>query len=297
MEALLQLKEVSKRYGEKLAVDRVSFSAPAGQIFGLLGPNGAGKTSIIRMITTITQPDSGQIFFEGKPLGDRHQALIGYLPEERGLYKKMYVGEHLVYLARLKGMDKADARQTAGQWLEKFNLSDRWPQRIEELSKGLQQQVQFIATVLHRPRLIMLNEPFSGLDPLNTGKLKAEIANLCQQGVSIILSTHRMEQVEAICQRIALIHQGQNVLEGELEAVRAQFQQQRYRVRYSGPWVGMADKPYQCSPIGPHEMSVVFPAGHTPNDFLACLLAAGVQVVSFEQEIPSLNDIFISLVQ
>ncbi len=297
MDVLLELQEVSKRYGDKIAVDGVSFSAPAGQLFGLLGPNGAGKTSIIRMITTITRPDSGKLFFEGRSLGGRHQSVIGYLPEERGLYKKMYVGEHLIYLGRLKGMDKADARQTAGEWLERFGLSERWGQRVEELSKGLQQQVQFIATVLHRPRLIMLDEPFSGLDPVNAGKLKEEIRGLAQAGAAVILSTHRMEQVEAICQRLVLINQGRTVLEGSLEAVRGRFQQNRYRLQYAAPWAPAADGPYPLLPIGEGEVAVDLPAGHTPNDFLAWAMAAGATVSSFRQDAPSLNDIFIRLVK
>jgi ABC-2 type transport system ATP-binding protein len=193
---ILKIDNVVKTYGKHVAVNKVSFSMPEGVIFGLLGPNGAGKSSLIRMITTITRPDEGQIFFAGEPLNSRHPEQIGYMPEERGLYKKMKVGEHLMYLAQLKGLSYAQAQTEIKHWLIKLQITDWWDKKIEELSKGMQQKAQFISTVIHKPRLLILDEPFSGLDPVNAELLKNEIYELHKQGTSIIFSTHRMEQVE-----------------------------------------------------------------------------------------------------
>lgn len=297
MEHLVRLVEVSKRYGEKTAVNQVSLSIPAGQIMGLLGPNGAGKTSIIRMITTITQPDAGRIFFQEEPLSDKHQSAIGYLPEERGLYKQMFVGEHLIYLARLKGMEKAAARNAAGEWLEKLQLSARWGQRVEELSKGLQQQVQFIATVMHQPALIILDEPFSGLDPVNASRLKEEILRLRDEGAAIILSTHRMEQAESICQQIVLINQGNNILSGELSAIQAYGQPKRYAITYAGTWPTLPELiDYSLHSPRPGCTLVELPDAMRPVELIAFLIEKGIDIQSFTREIPSLNEIFIRLV-
>lgn len=297
MEQLVRLVEVSKRYGEKIAVDQVSFSIPPGQVMGLLGPNGAGKTSIIRMITTITQPDAGRILFQNQPLSDKHQSAIGYLPEERGLYKQMFVGEHLIYLARLKGMEKAAARSAAGEWLEKLQLSARWGQRVEELSKGLQQQVQFIATVMHSPALIILDEPFSGLDPVNASRLKEEILRLRDEGAAIILSTHRMEQAESICQQIVLINQGKNILSGELSTIQTFGQPVRYAITYEGIWPAMPDESvYKFLFPRPGCASAQLPDAVRPAELISYLIHKGIDIQSFTREIPSLNEIFIRLV-
>lgn len=297
MEQLVRLLEVSKRYGEKTAVDQVSFSIPPGQIMGLLGPNGAGKTSIIRMITTITQPDTGRILFQDEPLSDKHQSAIGYLPEERGLYKQMFVGEHLIYLARLKGMEKAAARNAAGEWLEKLQLSARWGQRVEELSKGLQQQVQFIATVMHRPALIILDEPFSGLDPVNASRLKEEILRLRDEGAAIILSTHRMEQAESICQQIVLINQGKNILSGELSTIQTFGQPRRYAIAYEGTWPAQPGEiPYSLHFPRPGLVLAELPDAVRPAELISNLIEKGIDIQSFTREIPSLNEIFIRLV-
>lgn len=297
MEHLVRLVEVSKRYGEKTAVNHVSLSIPAGQIMGLLGPNGAGKTSIIRMITTITQPDAGRIFFREDPLSDKHQSAIGYLPEERGLYKQMFVGEHLIYLARLKGMEKAAARNAAGEWLEKLQLSARWGQRVEELSKGLQQQVQFIATVMHKPALIILDEPFSGLDPVNASRLKEEILRLRDEGAAIILSTHRMEQAESICQQIVLINQGNNILSGELSAIQAYGQPKRYAITYNGTWPTLPELAAYSLHFPRSGCALAeLPDTMRPAEFIALLIEKEIDIQSFTREIPSLNEIFIRLV-
>ena len=218
---VLSLRNVVKRYSNHVAVNNVSLDVPKGKIFGLLGPNGAGKTSMIRMITSITRADEGEIFIDGEKLNINSPQVIGYLPEERGLYKKMKVGEQLLYLARLKGLSPRDARMKLNNWLEKFEITSWWDKKVGELSKGMQQKVQFIATVVHEPKLMILDEPFSGLDPINTNLIKDEIHELNQNGTSIIFSTHRMEQVEQICEEIALIHQGEIILQGNVEEIKA----------------------------------------------------------------------------
>lgn len=293
---ILEINTVSKRYGSKVAVDAVSLAIPRGSIFGLLGPNGAGKTSLIRMITTITRPDEGSILLDGEPLHADHPRQIGYLPEERGLYKKMKVGEHLIYLGQLKGLKKKKAKAAAENWLERLELSDRWGQAVETLSKGLQQQVQFIATVIHEPQLLILDEPFSGLDPVNTNRLKAEIRKLHEGGTSIIFSTHRMEQVEEVCEYIALINAGRNVLEGRVHEIREQYKQNYFRVLYEGELpadfaaaFNVVTQEDQCLTIAPSE-------GLTQNQLLQALLNHGISIRAFNEVLPSLNEIFIKLV-
>ena len=203
--SLLKVENISKSYSEHQALTGVSMEIPKGSIFGLLGPNGAGKTTLIRIINQIIEADQGTIYFDGVPLNGDHIKEIGYLPEERGLYKKMKVGDHLMYLAQLKGLSRKGAKAAIGDWFDKFEISDWWGKKVEELSKGMQQKIQFIATVIHKPKLLILDEPFSGLDPINTNLIKDEIHQLQQEGVSIIFSTHRMEQVEEICEEIVLI--------------------------------------------------------------------------------------------
>lgn len=293
---ILQLQEVVKTYGKNTAVNMVSFDVPRGSIFGLLGPNGAGKTSLIRIITTITQADSGTIFLDGERLNSRHPADIGYMPEERGLYRKMKVGEHLLYLARLKGMSKDEAREGIRYWFDKFQINDWLQKKVEELSKGMQQKIQFIATVIHRPKLLILDEPFSGLDPINTNLIKDEIHELNRQGISIIFSTHRMEQVEEICEHIVLINKGENVLNGRVADIKAHFKQNRFRIRYRGELP--ADLPGRVQLIEQEDHTLVFQVNNEgeSNDILSYLLQHGVQIQSFQEILPTLNEIFIRVV-
>ena len=220
MENFIEIKDVVKQYDGHLALDHVDLSVPQGCIYGLLGPNGAGKTSLIRIINLITRPDSGTVCIDGHPITEADVASIGYLPEERGLYKKMKVGDQIVYLGRLKGMSKTDAQNEMLQWLERFDLMEWREKKLEALSKGMQQKVQFIATVLHRPQLLIFDEPFSGFDPVNADQLKAEILRLNREGATILFSTHNMESVEAVCERISLINHSQVVLEGRVDDIR-----------------------------------------------------------------------------
>ena len=287
---------MSKRYGSKVAVDAVSLEIPQGRIFGLLGPNGAGKTSLIRMITTITRPDEGTILLNGEPLHANHPRQIGYLPEERGLYKKMKVGEHLIYLGQLKGLRRKGAEEAARHWLDKLDLIDRWDQAVETLSKGLQQQVQFVATVIHEPSLLILDEPFSGLDPVNTNRLKAEIRQLHEGGTSIIFSTHRMEQVEEICEHIALINAGQNVLNGRVSEIREQYKENHFQLSYEGELP--SDFTYNFTLVSQQsqQVTIAVPEQLTGNQLLRTLLNKGVQIRAFNEVLPSLNEIFIKIV-
>ena len=209
--SILKLENVVKNYDKHIAVNNVSFEVPKGSVFGLLGPNGAGKTSLIRIITTITGADQGTVYLDGKKIDSDAPSQIGYMPEERGLYKKMKVGEHLMYLAQLKGLSKKKAKEQIDHWFNKFEITDWWDKAVEELSKGMQQKIQFIATVIHQPKLLILDEPFSGLDPINTNLIKAEIDEMHRNGTSIIFSTHRMEQVEEVCEHIVLINQGKKI--------------------------------------------------------------------------------------
>jgi ABC-2 type transport system ATP-binding protein len=293
---ILEIKEVVKAYGSKIAVDRVSLTVPKGTIFGLLGPNGAGKTSLIRMITTITRPDEGEIILNGERLNANHPRQIGYLPEERGLYKKMKVGEHLLYLAQLKGLTAAAAKQASQHWLEKLGMSDRWSQPVEALSKGLQQQVQFIATVIHQPKLLILDEPFSGLDPVNTNRLKKEIRLLHEQGTSIIFSTHRMEQVEEICEDIMLINAGKNVLQGAVSEIRERYKQYHFQLIYQGELPADFAEHFPIIERGKQSLIFAGKESETGNSILRQLLHLGVQIRSFTEILPSLNDIFIRTV-
>lgn len=296
MTNILEIKEVVKAYGSKIAVDRVSLTVPKGTIFGLLGPNGAGKTSLIRMITTITRPDAGEIILNGERLNSNHPGQIGYLPEERGLYKKMKVGEHLLYLAQLKGLTSTAAKQASLRWLEKLGMSDRWNQPVEALSKGLQQQVQFIATVIHQPKLLILDEPFSGLDPVNTNRLKKEIRLLNEEGTSIIFSTHRMEQVEEICEDIMLINAGKNVLQGAVSEIRERYKQYHFQLLYQGELPAAFAEHFPILEQGRQSLTFAGKESETGNTILRQLLEIGVQIRSFTEVLPSLNDIFIRTV-
>jgi ABC-2 type transport system ATP-binding protein len=296
MDLILDLQNVVKTYEKKVAVNEVSFGVPRASIFGLLGPNGAGKTSLIRIITTITRADSGKVFLDGQPLNARHPEQIGYMPEERGLYKKMKVGEQLTYLGRLKGLSSQDTQKALKYWMEKFEISDWWGKKVEELSKGMQQKVQFISTVLHSPKLIILDEPFTGLDPINTNLLKDEIAELSAKGVSIIFSTHRMEQVEEICDNIVLIDQGRNILNGPVKSIRNSFKKNHFKVDFAGEWKGSLPPGFEVIQQEPTSLVVGLAEGGNSNALLQYLLGQRAQISAFNEILPSLNEIFIRAV-
>lgn len=297
MANILELTDVVKTYQTTKAVDHVSFSMPRGSIFGMLGPNGAGKTSLIRIITRITQADEGRVLINGMPLNDDHPEDIGYMPEERGLYKKMKVGEHLIYLARLKGLSEKAAKDSIQLWMEKFEISDWWNKKVEELSKGMQQKVQFIATVVHKPSLIILDEPFSGLDPINANLIKDEIDNLRTEGASIIFSTHRMEQVEEICERIVLINRGQNVLEGGVQEIKQDRKKNLFRYHIKGELPAGILEGKEVIDHMNGSLTMRFTQERDSNLFLKSLVDAGAYVQGFEEILPSLNEIFIQTVR
>jgi len=297
-EYVLELKNVVKKYQNHTAVDDISFKVPKGKIFGLLGPNGAGKTTLIRMITTILKEDSGKILLNGKVLQDDTPQKIGYMPEERGLYKKMKVGEHLLYLAQLKGMSKSEAQQEIQRWMTKFEITEWWNKKIEELSKGMQQKIQFIATVIHHPTLVILDEPFSGLDPINSNLIKDEIKNLNNNGVSIIFSTHRMEQVEEMCEHIVLINKGKIILDGEVSALKNSFKENIYEITYDGDFQphSLADK-YDILPSTAEDtINFKLKDDQKPNELLQYFINQNVSVRSYREILPSFNDIFIKQV-
>lgn len=293
---ILSLNKVTKSYQSKLAVNEVTFDMPEGTIFGMLGPNGAGKTSLIRIITTITKADSGSVFFDGSPINSKSAEKIGYMPEERGLYKKMKVGEQLIYLAQLRGMTDKEAKNAVKYWFEKFDIADWNNKKVEELSKGMSQKVQFIATVLHNPKLLILDEPFSGLDPVNANLIKDEIYELQQKGTSIIFSTHRMEQVEEICDNIVLINQGQNVLEGGVKEVKEQYKEHVFEIGYNGEISSTVLENITVVKHQNQKLLVKLEDAKNPNQILSHLINNGVQLHSFQEILPTLNDIFIKVV-
>ena len=293
---ILSLNKVTKSYQSKLAVNEVTFDMPEGTIFGMLGPNGAGKTSLIRIITTITKADSGSVFFDGSPIISKSAEKIGYMPEERGLYKKMKVGEQLIYLAQLRGMTDKEAKNAVKYWFEKFDIADWNNKKVEELSKGMSQKVQFIATVLHNPKLLILDEPFSGLDPVNANLIKDEIYELQQKGTSIIFSTHRMEQVEEICDNIVLINQGQNVLEGGVKEVKEQYKEHVFEIGYNGEISSTVLENITVVKHQDQKLLVKLEDAKNPNQILSHLINNGVQLHSFQEILPTLNDIFIKVV-
>jgi ABC-2 type transport system ATP-binding protein len=294
---ILEIKSVHKYYGNYHAVNDVSFDMPKGSILGLLGPNGAGKTSLIRIITTITRADKGEVFFDGELLSANHPSQIGYMPEERGLYKKMKVGEHLQYLAVLKGMRPEVAKADIKQWMEKFEIESWYNKRIEELSKGMQQKIQFIATVLHKPKLLILDEPFSGLDPLNANLIKDEIRALNQEGISVIFSTHRMEQVEEICEYMVLINQGRKVLDGRVHAIKEQYKENVFEVQFSGELLD--DIRVDLQMLNESSSFIRFHVQdlRMANQVLDRMIQSGVVIREFREILPSINEIFINTVQ
>ncbi|MCH2045548.1 MAG: ATP-binding cassette domain-containing protein [Saprospiraceae bacterium] len=297
MKNVLELKKVLKTYQEYTAVNEVSFTIPEGKIFGLLGPNGAGKTSIIRIITTITRADGGQVLFAGEPLNTAHPSLIGYMPEERGLYKKMKVGEQIMYLAQLKGLDKKKAKEHLDHWLKKFDIEDWKNKKVEELSKGMQQKIQFISTIIHKPKLLILDEPFSGLDPVNANLIRDEIYELNRAGTTILFSTHRMEQVEQICENIVLINKGKNVLEGAVADIKENFKENLFLIEYkSGNLPSDLDTYGQIIENKAESVVIKLHPEKNSNELLKHLIHHEVQVHLFQEILPTLNEIFIKIV-
>lgn len=296
---MIEVQHVSKHYRAHTALDDVSLTIERGRVFGLLGPNGAGKTTLIRMINNIIKPDSGTILFDGKPLSASDVARIGYLPEERGLYRKMKVGEHAIYLARLKGLSSSEAKRRLESWFEKFGIMPWWDKRVEELSKGMQQKVQFICTVLHEPELLIFDEPFSGFDPVNAELLKSEIIALREQGSTLIFSTHNMQSVEELCDDIALINQSHLVLSGSVTEVRARYRLPYYRMTLAGEW-HIDD--FGALPIEEHRIEhnqtylrLKIDDERGLRDLLG-LIPIEYPIVRLEHEEPTMNEIFIKTV-
>ncbi len=292
----LSLQNIHKNFATTRALNGVSFDVEKQSIFGMLGPNGAGKTTAIRIITTILKPDSGVIMFNGENLRENHVEEMGYMPEERGLYKKMKVWEQLVYLAQLKGLSHRAAKNKVFEWMEKFGIRDWWNKKIQELSKGMSQKVQFIATILHEPKLIILDEPFSGLDPVNSRFIEEVIQELRENGATIIFSTHRMEQVEEICESIILINKGHVVLNGRVADITQQFKKHEYRVHYAGTLPRLPER-FPLIRQMDHELVMKVDGLSTGNDLLRELINHEVQVISFNEILPSLNEIFIGQVE
>lgn len=297
---MLEIKNIVKQYSNHLALNNVSLHVPKGSIFGLLGPNGAGKTSLIRIINQITAPDSGTILFDGEPLQPKHIGRIGYLPEERGLYKKMKIGEQILYLAQLKGLSKSEAIHRVKYWFEKMEMESWWDKKVEDLSKGMQQKVQFVVTVLHDPELIILDEPFSGFDPVNAQIIQKEILELNQKGATIIYSTHRMESVEELCDYIALINKSQKILDGTVTAIKQSYRNQTYTILYN-PKAGVAvsangthlfEIVEQRQQQEQHEIRIKTADGVSLNDILLFLIPQ-IEILQVREIVPSMHDIFI----
>ncbi len=297
---ILTTENIHKSYGDFKALNDINLAIPEASIFGLLGPNGAGKTTLIRIITQIIAADEGSIKINNEPLNFKHISEIGYLPEERGLYKKMKVGEHLLYLAQLKGLSKKEAMDRIKVWFRKFDIAGWWDKKVEDLSKGMQQKIQFIATVLHNPRLLILDEPFSGFDPINVNIIKDEILNLSKNGCTIIFSTHRMESVEELCDHILLINKSEKILEGSKKSIKEDYKTNTFDVKHKDLISDIADgfeiKYQQQLEDGFYNTSIKIVNGMGPNELLKTLIDK-VEVHSFIEKIPSMNDIFISKVQ
>jgi len=297
---LIEVKNLRKDYATHKAVDDISFVIPRGSIFGLLGPNGAGKTTLLRMITGIFYPDSGQILFNNQPFDpERDIQSIGYMPEERGLYKKMKVGEQTLYLAQLKGMREKEARDKIKYWFDKLDINTWYNKKVEELSKGMQQKVQFISTIIHNPSLLILDEPFSGLDPINANLIKQEIFDLSKSGTTIIFSTHRMEQVEEICDRIILVNKGKKILDGEVKQIKQDFKQHLFRIGVGTMpnFAQMATWHFSIIKQEDHAYTVKLSEGSTTNDILMHFIRHEIPVTYFQEILPSINEVFIDKVQ
>jgi len=297
VDAILDIQHLSKRYGDHVAVDDLSFSVPRGSVFGLLGPNGAGKTTTIRMIMRIIASDSGIVLLDGEPVDDDRRRIIGYLPEERGLYKKMKVLEHLVYLGTIRGIRPGEAKKRAAAWLERFELDEWATNKVEDLSKGMQQKIQLIGTILHRPPLLILDEPFSGLDPINTRQIKDLLLNMAAEGVTIVLSTHMLPQVDELCTSICLINRARPILFGSLDEIRADYGGNTWRVRSDLDEAGLRALPGVTS-VHPlrDELLVELDGGGSSHDLLRALIDRG-NVETFTRFIPDLENIFIRAVE
>lgn len=296
---ILETQHVKKYFATQKAVDDISFSVVPGSIFGLLGPNGAGKTTLLRMITGIIYPDSGDIIFDGKKFNPRTDIeRIGYMPEERGLYKKMKIGEQALYLAQLKGLKKSEAAKLIKEWFLKLEMESWWNKKVEDLSKGMQQKLQFVTTVLHNPKLIILDEPFSGLDPVNSNLIKDEIFRLAKNGATIIFSTHRMEQVEEICNQIILVNKGQKILDGTVKEIKQQFKENLFGISFDTMPLNTNNDAFTIVRQNEdYSLVVKINEGHTPNDVLRYFLQSDANIYSFHEILPSLNEIFIRLVE
>lgn len=295
---ILELQNLKKYFATQKAVDDISFNIAQGDIFGLLGPNGAGKTTLLRMITGIFYPDSGDVVFNGRrfdPINDT--AYIGYMPEERGLYKKMKIGEQAVYLAQLKGLSKAEAMNKIKSWFVKFEMESWWNKKVEDLSKGMSQKLQFVTTVLHEPKLIILDEPFSGLDPVNANLIKDEIFKLAQNGSTIIFSTHRMEQVEEICNHIVLVNKGKKILDGTVKQVKQDFKENMYRIGASIATEDIHHPGFKVIKHTAEDLLLKLSPGTKTNDILQYFISKNITVNAFSEVLPSLNEIFIKLVE
>ena len=306
MNNILTIDSVSKHYGNFTALNDVSINIPEGSIFGLLGPNGAGKTTLIRIINQITQPDSGKVFFNNSELKPSHIKNIGYLPEERGLYPKMKIGEQAIYLAQLKGLDRSVAKSELNRWFEKFEISDWWDKKVTELSKGMAQKVQFIVTVLHKPKLLIFDEPFSGFDPINANLIKDEILELRKQGATVIFSTHRMESVEELCEDIALINKSNKILDGKLDNIKAKFKSNTFEIAVNTSNVdhlkNQLNTLYNTSTptfktLGDNlRLNINLKPTQKSNELLKLLNDKG-EVIHFKEVIPSASEIFINSVK
>jgi len=295
---ILELHNLKKYFAAQKAVDDISFNIEQGSIFGLLGPNGAGKTTLLRMITGIFYPDSGHIIFNGNKYNpDNDVSYIGYMPEERGLYKKMKIGEQALYLAQLKGLSKNDATEKIKQWFVKFEMESWWNKKVEDLSKGMSQKLQFVTTVLHEPKLIILDEPFSGLDPVNANLIKDEIFNLAKKGSTIIFSTHRMEQVEEICDHIVLVNKGAKILDGTVTDIKNRFKENVYQLGAATRPENLMTYIFEVLKHQPNELLIKLQHDSTTNDVLKYFLNQDVDIRSFNEVLPSLNEIFIKLVE
>ena len=295
---MLEVSNLKKYFDTQKAVDDISFTVPTGSIFGLLGPNGAGKTTLIRMITGIFYPDEGSILFNGKRFDpEKDAARIGYMPEERGLYKKMKIGEQAMYLAQLKGLSFADAQTKVKDWFVRFEMQSWWNKKIEDLSKGMAQKLQFVITVLHEPALIILDEPFSGLDPVNANLIKDEIFRLAQKGATIIFSTHRMEQVEEICSEIILVNKGMLILDGTVAGVKQQYKENLFELTADVFPGDLLPSVFEVIAVKDAVMTIRILPDHTTNEVLQFFIDRKIMIRSFAEILPSLNDIFIKLVE
>lgn len=295
---ILELQHLKKYYATQKAVDDISFSIEAGNIFGLLGPNGAGKTTLLRMITGIFYPDEGNIVFDGKKFDPLNDVIkIGYMPEERGLYKKMKIGDQALYLAQLKGLSKNDALEKIKMWFQRLEMESWWNKKVEDLSKGMSQKLQFVTTVLHEPKLIILDEPFSGLDPLNANLIKDEIYRLAKRGSTIIFSTHRMEQVEEICDHIVLVNLGKKILDGTVTQIKQDFKENKFVIQLGEMPASHISASFDVIDQKENKLIVKIKEGFRSNDVLQYFLQQNVTIEGFNEILPSLNDIFIHLVE